>query len=585
MTGATLLRRFMAFLAAVIALLSVGFLWITSGVTRSGLEDLFVQRIERADVVLDQYARGRYLTRLNEIEPVLTSPRFLAAMETADPATISLEVPDYPALVDPEFALVMDPRGESLYVSEGFPAELRDGLLEESRRAQPDFDVIHVPWSGRIYEFVLADVSANNGTYLGRLAVGADLSDAYLTDLEMLTGFEICLARDGQVLSQGDGSHDHVGSLLASSTSAPGISRVDVEGEDYLVHRLEEPVSGLTVMFVASLDEPIVPIMGRVRGSLLALAAGGALVALLVVYAYARRHVQTRLRNLVGYAETIAAGDLDTVIQPGSSDEFGYLEGEFEKMRERLARNRDELEAAHDQKLDSERMAALGRFATGIIHDFKNPMAVVLGTTDLIQAKAPENEKLVKNCSTIRRQVERMVSLTRDILDYANGRSVLDVDEVVLGPFFEEIRSSHEDACKRAGVKLVLDGRPATTVTIDPGRMRRVIDNLVTNAREVSGLGDTIWIRWGRVADEFAIRVKDSGPGVPEEIADRIFDPFVTSGKDGGSGLGLAIARKVVEDHGGNLRVENGEPGACFVIALPLKLEVAMNAREKETVG
>jgi signal transduction histidine kinase len=110
----------------------------------------------------------------------------------------------------------------------------------------------------------------------------------------------------------------------------------------------------------------------------------------------------------------------------------------------------------------------------------------------------------------------------------------------------------------------------------DPERMRRVIDNIVNNAREVSSVGDTITFRWSRWEEsDIRIEVADEGPGIPPELGDRLFDPFVTGSKEGGSGLGLAIARKIVEDHGARLDVESTPGGgATFVVRLPEKLHV-----------
>jgi signal transduction histidine kinase len=342
-----------------------------------------------------------------------------------------------------------------------------------------------------------------------------------------------------------------------------------------LTYCVPDTVSGTAVSFVAPIDDAIDPIMDRIRALLMALALGGGVVGLVIVHAYTKRRVVSQVRRLAGHAEEIARGNLETVIEAQTPDELGYLASEFEKMRVQLAENRREIEAAHRERVDAERLAALGRFATGIIHDFKNPMAVVRGTADLIQSRFPENEKLSRQCTVIHRQVDRMVALTRDVLEYASGRSVLEVCEVDLESFLSEIRDGHLESFRRAGVKLLLRGEPIT-VTIDPVRLRRVIDNVITNALEVSKVGDSVTAEWGLVANgSVFVAIEDEGPGIPPGLADSIFDPFVTSGKEGGSGLGLAIARKIVQDHGADLRVGPGKNGgARFSIDLPSKLHV-----------
>jgi signal transduction histidine kinase len=213
--------------------------------------------------------------------------------------------------------------------------------------------------------------------------------------------------------------------------------------------------------------------------------------------------------------------------------------------------------------------------AAGIIHDFKNPMSVVQGTADLIRARDPENPKLSRQCEVIRRQVERMAALTRDVLEYSRGDTVLEPDAVDLGDYLEVIRDLHDEPFRRAGVKLGVEAGEPVQVLIDPGRMQRVVDNLLTNAREVSRVGDTVRMGWECRGREVRLEVRDEGPGIPGDVAETLFDPFVTSGKEGGSGLGLAISRKIVDDHGARIEVVS-EPGrgATFAITLPEKLLV-----------
>jgi signal transduction histidine kinase len=190
----------------------------------------------------------------------------------------------------------------------------------------------------------------------------------------------------------------------------------------------------------------------------------------------------------------------------------------------------------------------------------------------------PENAKLTKQCDVIRAQILRMSALTRDVLEFARGRTVLEPAEIELGPWLEEVVEGHREPARQAGQRLVLEGRArGVRVIVDPGRMRRVLDNLLTNAREASRVGDTVTVSVEALASgEAVVDVRDEGPGIPPEIVHKLFEPFVTSGKEGGSGLGLAISRKIVEDHGASLTVASGAArGACFRIALPAKLRSA----------
>jgi len=570
----TLVRQYVAFFAVFAAVLSLGAFLITVDVTRHGLEDLFRQRFEQAGQVLSEYARGRDLARLTELESVLGSPRFLAAVETHDPLTVGEAVPTHPLLAGADAVRVTDAAGGRV---------LFDSLTPELRRllppptAEPAEPVTrrHVAGDHAVYEVVAADIHANNGMLVGRLEVVRDLGAALAEDLKRLTGLEVALALDGHVVDHTAGGV--VGDAARSSDldrivrEAPADVRADVlAGRQVLLRELSDPTTGFDVLFVGSVEDAIAPALARVRGLLLALAVLGGFVATGFAGWFTERRVGRQVRRLVGYTERISSGDLDFAIPRGSADELGYLAAGLERMRSELRRGREEIEAAHQARLEGERMAAVGQMATGIIHDFKSPMAVVQGTADLIAMRDPGNAKLAKQCTVIHRQVERMVALTRDVIEFARGDSVLESEEVDLDAYLEGLRDLHEEPFGREEVRLAVECPPGLRVRIDPRRMQRVLDNLLTNAREVSEPGQAVTLSCRREGDDVRIEVRDEGPGIPPDIATRLFEPFVTAGKKGGSGLGLAIARKIVEDHGATLTVASGqERGTTFAVTLP----------------
>ncbi len=579
-----ILREALLFLAAVIAVLSVGAFVIVDRVTRSGLEDVFRQRIERSQIVLAEYAKSHLLARSTEMEAVLTSPRFLAAIETGDAETIAREVPTHAAILGSDFLVIENSSGALLYGSPGLDPELSARVRERLSAITAGVDVAYVPTPDGVVEVAFAPVEANNGATLGRIASGTALSAPYAEALARLTGCEVLLTQNGRIVGStefsplaavGAGSEDPI------ELPSGRIDRVALGGQGVLAFRVDDPTTGLTVTFLASVDDAIRPIVAKVRLLLLALAAGGAGLALFVLSRFTSRRVGRQVSALVGHAERIAREDLEFTIRPTSEDEFGYLAGEMEKMRARLQAGRSDLERAHADRLTAEKMAALGRVAAGIIHDLKNPMAVIRGTAELSERRDEANEKLRRQCSTIRQQVDRMTSLTRDVLEYSSGKSFLEVETVELRAYLEELREFHLESFGRAGVKLEIEASPHVHVLLDPTRMRRVLDNLVVTAREVSRVGDRVAVRGSAPAGRgVRLEITDEGPGVPAELLPSLFEPFVTSGKDGGTGLGLAIAKKIVEDHGGSIEAGNlPNRGARFTITLPEKLRTTEIAR------
>ncbi len=570
----------MVFISAVIAALAIGALLVTDRVTRDGLEDLFRQRFERAQVVLEQYATAHHLSRVREIETVLTSPRFLAALETQDANTVAQEIPTHASILGSQFVVVEDPAGRLLFASREMDEELLRGVRDRLARATgPDVILSVLPNDSGVVEIVCATIEANNGAYLGRIASGASFASSFASDLERLTGFEILLTEESRTVGWSDSpvfASSRIGADDVLTLDPGRTTTIKIDGRSLLAYRVDDPTSGLAVSFLGSVDDSIRPIVTKVRILLFVLAVIGSATAIALLLGFTRRRVSAQVDHLVGYAERIAREDLDFEIAPATDDEFGWLARKLEEMRARLATSRRDLEHAHSDRLNAEKMAALGRVAAGIIHDFKSPMAVIRGTAEIIEARSQGNEKLARQCSTIRQQVDRMTSLTRDVLEYTSGKSFLEPTTVELGSFLEELRSFHADAFARAGVKLEMERSDSMHVLLDPGRMRRVLDNVVVNAREVSRVGDCVRVRGSAVAgDGVRIEISDEGPGIPADVLPRVFEPFVTSGKEGGTGLGLAIARKIVEDHGGVIEAKNlGARGARFTITLPEKLRI-----------
>ncbi len=583
----SLTQRYLLFLAAVIAAFIIGSQVITSHVVKSGLVEMFRQRFSRAQVVLQQYSDLHRYTRIRELESVLTSPRFLATLATEDSGTIAIELPAYGELLRADFVACFSSNRQMTYLTPHISPSVARQL--QSRRllnnSDPESDFLR---SDTItYELLVSQVTTSDGLPLGWIMAGHSVSQGFAEDLRQLTGFDVQITHGGDVIGESKSPlmtrlrSDGQLSLLAADKQL--LSTLRVKDEELVLSTSPGLGEMTTVTFVASLDEHIAPIRSEITTYLLLFAAGGGLLAMLVIYIFTSRQIGRQVTNLVQAAEKIASGQMEFQVTPLSKDELGYLTGEFEKMRRQIVKSREDIDKAHNATLRSERLAAIGKLATGIIHDFKSPMAIIRGTVELIQRKDTSNGKLVAYCSTIQSQVDRMVDLARDVIDYSRGESRLDLAPVDLSAYFASIKEFHSASYQAVGIQLlVLESRPIT-VTLDPNRFRRIVDNILNNAREALKPGDQVEIRWRLAEDALTIEIADNGPGIPDSIKATLFEPFVTSNKEGGTGLGLAITRKIIDDHGGSISVVSapGE-GSRFVIALPRALTTA--TRENQAV-
>ena len=230
-----------------------------------------------------------------------------------------------------------------------------------------------------------------------------------------------------------------------------------------------------------------------------------------------------------------------------------------------------ELEEMQDELIRAERLSVIGRMASSIVHDLKNPMTTIKGYASLLGREDLAPELRQRFSRIITRSVDGFVEMTQEILDYARGGGPLKPVQVELGTFIHDLCDFVEPDFREHGLALVRELSYAGPVRIDEAKVRRALHNVVSNALDAMQPGGTLTVATYSADSSIEIQLTDTGPGIPEEIRDNLFEPFVTYGKARGTGLGLAIAQKAIRDHGGTISAQSvpGQ-GATFIIRLPL---------------
>ncbi len=221
--------------------------------------------------------------------------------------------------------------------------------------------------------------------------------------------------------------------------------------------------------------------------------------------------------------------------------------------------------------VQSERLSAVGRMASAIIHDIKNPMGTLRMYAQVIKKKT-DNAEAGQLADEMIRQVDRFVNMTQEILDFSRGVSEIHLEEVEIGEMMESVVQFIEKDLARKNIQIVRNFEYTGPATIDVEKMVRVFYNLAGNAADAMKDGGTLTIATSRRDRNLVIDVTDTGSGIPEEIRARIFEPFFTHGKRHGTGLGLAIVKKIIDDHQGRLEVESKvDKGTTMRMILPLQ--------------
>ena len=225
----------------------------------------------------------------------------------------------------------------------------------------------------------------------------------------------------------------------------------------------------------------------------------------------------------------------------------------------------------------SAKLASVGQLAAGIAHEIGNPLTVMLGFFDVLDGMGGMPDDAREHLRTMRHEAERVNRIIRDLLDYARANPE-PVDEIPLGEVID------------GTVGLLAPQKPFRTIEIqvtvpsdlpavraNRDRLRQVLVNVLLNAADAIGEGGgTVSVKAERAslssgAAAVRVLVADSGPGIPAELMDTLFDPFVSSKPPGaGTGLGLAVSQAIVDGLGGTIRAWNPPGGgACFELLLP----------------
>jgi len=222
--------------------------------------------------------------------------------------------------------------------------------------------------------------------------------------------------------------------------------------------------------------------------------------------------------------------------------------------------------------VQAERLAVIGRFARGVVHDLKNPLSIIGLTAEMAGRPDATPEFRAQAQERISQQVERISSLVGEILYFTqSGPGNVVLMPMSFAEFIAKTVAELKPEAEMRGASLEVEGAPPTVMLmLNPKRLARVLFNLVHNATDAMPDGGRIFLRFGQTPREVVTEIEDTGPGIAPEILDRLFQAFATHGKEHGTGLGLSICKKIVEDHGGRIwaRYEPGH-GAIFAFAIP----------------
>ena len=219
-----------------------------------------------------------------------------------------------------------------------------------------------------------------------------------------------------------------------------------------------------------------------------------------------------------------------------------------------------------------ERLSLVGRFASSIVHDLKNPLNIINMAADLACSPNSSESRRKMARERIQKQVTRISFLVNDILEFTRGTNV--APELTVSDYGKFVRSTLEDWREELAENQVATEYqvepPSVLVAFNQNRLTRIFHNLIGNAIDEMPRGGKLKFRFS-TDDKFVVtEIEDTGKGISPDILGRLFQPFATHGKTKGTGLGLSICQRIIEEHGGQISAHNG-PGGGAVFRFSLK--------------
>jgi signal transduction histidine kinase len=500
-------------------------------------------------------------------------PTLKALMTTADAPTIQDGSATFWKLAGSDLFVLAKPNKQvmALHMSKAgwsFAAAMRD--LKRSEDLGED-----AAWwydDGRLYWVFLRPITAGSGSteqQLGIVAVGYQVDSAVAQQLSIVTGNQIALATGGIVIASTLPARDEaklqerIRSGDMPSRTGPG--NIALETDEYtfdsvVLHGASPaPVECYVMM-------PLVPVNSFMRHLSRTIYLVGALAVLfgVILFGFVARRITHPLDNLVAGVKALAAGDFNYSITPRGSSEVAELGSAFAKMRGQLL-------ASQEQRIETERVAALARAASSISHDLRHYLATVVANAEFLYEADELKLKKDEIYEEIKTAAEQMTDLIDSLRELSYQRSAITPAPAKLRLIIQRAVEAVHARAEFRHVRISLTAPDDLDGTFDERKLERVFFNLILNACECSpGHDANIAIDAQHAGESFEIRVSDNGTGVSESIRETLFEPFVSFGKPHGTGLGLAIVSKIVHDHGGEVAIEHtSEAGTVMLVKLP----------------
>ena len=537
---------------------------VQSQVTQEIFSDL-----QNSVATFENFQREQEITLSHSADLLADLPDLRALMTTHDPATIQDGSMRLWKLAGSDLFVLADGTGKVVALHTNAP-DFTPETAQASFNASLDQQQRWWMGAQRLYKVFLKPIyfgEASEGPVLGFLVIGHEIDSRVAEQTSRIANSKVVFGYGNTIVTT---TLNAEMSAELAKQQLPGASATQPQSiqlgtERFLATTLNlspdsNPAVRLTVL--KSYDEATAFLQKLNRllllVGLLAVLVGSALVFVI-------SHTFTRpLSSLLQGVAALERGDFDYALHTDGSDEAAELTRAFDRMRDSLRKTQQSL-------IESERLATIGRMASSISHDLRHSLAAIVANAEFLCDSQLTREQRDELYHEVQMASYRMTDLIDSLLEFSRTRASL-------RPTHGGIRAAVENAIYAVrsnpefhNVRFEIRQSGTVEGWFDHRRLERVFFNLLLNACEsLAERSGQIEIDLGDLGKAIEIKIRDHGRGIPESIRKSLFEPFVSEGKQNGTGLGLTVVQKIVQDHAGEIVVENtSSEGTIFRIVLP----------------
>ncbi len=517
-----------------------------------------------------QQERESLLTRLADLLADLPITR--ALMTTHDATTIQDASQDLWQIAASDLLVLADRHGVIVALhtkASGFSRETAQAYFTKTLQ---DEDANRWWYGGHhLYQTFVQPIyfgSRTDGSLLGFLVIGDEIDARLAREVSRVAASQVAFSYNGQILAttlaDAEAASGNLHMLVSTSPqSAP--TDVQLGSEHYLATSLDLSAPQATpvrLTVLGSYDKEV-QFLSNLNRLLLALGFAAVLIGSVLVFFLS--HTFTRpLADLVGGVRALELGDFHHPLDSRGNDEVAELTGAFDRMRTSLLKSQRDL-------LEAEQLATIGRMASSISHDLRHSLSAITANAEFLCESGLSRMQKEELYQEVRAGVNRMTDLIDSLLEFARTRESLNPS---YGSVREPVRRAIQAVRTHPRHQRVLideSFRSSGMAWFDSRKLERALYNLVLNACDAAPeTNGKVWIDVDETAEGTVIEISDNGPGIATPIRDRLFQPFVSYGKENGTGLGLTVVQKIVHDHNGRIETERRQGRTVFRIVLPI---------------